>query len=68
MYGDKLIDEKDMDNFHNMKFEIAKQFFEVGLICTLKCTSTPHTVYTHTVYTHTNTHTHTHGLKLGLYT
>ena len=29
VYGDKLIENKDMDNFQKMKFEIAKQFFEV---------------------------------------
>jgi dynein heavy chain len=28
VYGDKLIEQKDMDNFQKMKFEIAKQFFE----------------------------------------
>lgn len=29
VYGDKLIEAKDMENFQKMKFEIAKQFFEV---------------------------------------
>ena len=30
VYGDKLIDQKDMDTFHKMKFEIGKQSFEVS--------------------------------------
>ena len=30
VYGDKLIEIKDMENFTKMKFEIAKQSFEVG--------------------------------------
>ena len=33
VYGDKLIEQKDMDNFYKMKFEIAKQFFEVRYCC-----------------------------------
>lgn len=29
VYGDKLIERKDMDTFKKMKFEIAKSGFEV---------------------------------------
>ena len=29
VYGDKLIDDKDMDNFKRMKYEMAKAGFEV---------------------------------------
>ena len=33
VYGDKLIDVKDMENFKKMKYEIAKAAFEVrGLV------------------------------------
>lgn len=35
VYGDKFIDDKDMSNFHKLKFDIAKQSFEVGkqIVC-----------------------------------
>ena len=29
VYGDKLIEKKDMETFTKLKFDIAKQFFEV---------------------------------------
>ena len=29
VYGDKLVEEKDMATFQKLKFEIAKQTFEV---------------------------------------
>ena len=32
VYGDKLIDEKDMDNFQKMKYEMARTTFEVGAV------------------------------------
>ena len=32
VYGDKMIDNKDMDTFKKMKFDIAKQHFEVIVI------------------------------------
>ena len=31
VYGDKMIDTKDMENFKKMKFEICKQFFDVSV-------------------------------------
>lgn len=31
VYGDKLVDEKDMTVFEKLKFEIAKQTFEVHI-------------------------------------
>lgn len=31
VYGDKLVDEKDIATFEKLKFDIAKQFFEVQL-------------------------------------
>ena len=31
VYGDKLVDEKDIATFEKLKFDIAKQFFEVHL-------------------------------------
>ena len=42
MYGDKLIDVKDMENFKKMKYETAKAAFEVsdlvvGILCVCKC-------------------------------
>ena len=30
VYGDKLVDDKDMETFAKMKFEFAKKFFEVS--------------------------------------
>ena len=30
VYGDKLIENKDMETFKKIKFEIAKTAFEVG--------------------------------------
>ena len=38
MYGDKLIDVKDMENFKKMKYETAKAAFEVsGLVVGILC-------------------------------
>lgn len=31
VYGDKLVDDKDMATFEKLKFEIAKQTFEVHI-------------------------------------
>ena len=33
VYGDKLIDEKDMETFKKLKFEMAKAGFEVCIPC-----------------------------------
>ena len=33
VYGDKLVDEKDIGVFEKLKFEIAKQTFEVACLC-----------------------------------
>jgi dynein heavy chain len=32
VYGDKLIDTKDMETFKQMKFDMAKAGFEVSII------------------------------------
>ena len=41
MYGDKLIETKDMENFKKLKFDISKQFFDVSIIiCIVFCVST----------------------------
>lgn len=37
VYGDKMIDTKDMETFKKMKFDVSKQFFEVR---------TTHIIYT----------------------
>ena len=38
MYGDKLIDVKDIENFKKLKYETAKAAFEVsGLIVGILC-------------------------------
>ena len=31
VYGDKLVEEKDIDTFEKLKFDIAKQTFEVHI-------------------------------------
>ena len=36
VYADKLIEDKDMENFKKMKFDIAKAGFEVGKESRLK--------------------------------
>jgi len=42
VYGDKLVDEKDITVFEKLKFEIAKQTFEV------------HTSLCHSIVVHHN--------------
>lgn len=43
VYGDKLIEDKDMEALQKMKFEIGKQSFEVHmLINTYTCTQIIH--------------------------
>lgn len=53
VYGDKLIEVKDMDNFQKIKFEVAKAGFEVSICNTsldqskrlsLPCTDSQHIV------------------------
>ena len=41
VYGDKLIETKDMENFKKLKFDISKQFFDVSIIICLCSVSPP---------------------------
>ena len=66
VYGDKMIDTKDMENFKKMKFEICKQFFDVSVqnivatlgtsmtkilyVCGCTCTYKRHFVYMPCIY------------------
>lgn len=44
VYGDKLVDEKDIATFEKLKFEIAKQTFEVHVCHVSFCCSSVYTV------------------------
>ncbi len=48
VYGDKLIEAKDIDNFAKLKFDVAKANFEVGVVmaCTVQAEGTQ-TAYTY---------------------
>ena len=37
VYGDKLVDEKDIATFEKLKFDIAKQTFEVQVTFVFCC-------------------------------
>ena len=43
VYGDKLIETKDMETFHKMKLDIAKAGFEASLLNDSHCS--PEQVY-----------------------